>query len=83
MIWLKKAGFHVSAAELVYLIDHGIKPTKDLLYEQNRLALSKKIYPYPVVIAQQLEHKMAHALSCFQVVNALMRLVQKGHVKLI
>ena len=42
--WLTDAGLHLTAAELVFLAEHRVMPTADLLGERNRQRLTERIY---------------------------------------
>ena len=77
MIWLIKAGIRMSAAELVYLFEHRIKPEEELLYEENRQALVERIYTIDTIADNILETQMEKAQVRDIVVNALVHLLQK------
>ena len=61
LIWLKNAGIHLSVAELIYLIEHKVEPSDDLLYEENRQALVEKIYTTENIANNILENQMLEA----------------------
>lgn len=80
LTWLKKAGMHLGVSELVYLFENGIRPSPELLFERNRLALCRKIYPCRVSIAHQMESKMQHAMCRYEIVKSIMSLVRRKRI---
>ena len=75
--WLKNAGVRLTVAELVYLIENGIKPTQDLLYTDNRQKLIERIYTVDTIADNLLETQMKTAKCRDAVVQSLMRLLKK------
>lgn len=75
--WLKNAGVRLTVAELVYLIENGIKPTQDLLYTDNRQRLIERIYAVDTIADNFLENQMETAKCRDAVVQSLMRLLKK------
>lgn len=75
--WLKNAGVRLTVAELVYLIENGIKPTQDLLYTDNRQRLIERIYTVDTIADNLLENQMETAKCRDAVVQSLMRLLKK------
>lgn len=75
--WLKNAGVRLTVAELVYLIENGIKPTQDLLYTDNRQRLIERIYTVDTIADNLLETRMETAKCRDAVVQSLMRLLKK------
>ena len=75
--WLKNAGVRLTVAELVYLIENGIKPTQDLLYTDNRQKLIERIYTVDTIADNLLENQMETAKCRDAVVQSLMRLLKK------
>lgn len=80
LTWIRKAGCNLSIAELVFLLDNKIKPSQELLYSKNKLALRRKIYPHCVLIANQFESRMQHAWRRAETVNAVMSLLHKKYL---
>lgn len=80
LIWLKKAGFHLSLPELVYLFENEIEPRSDLLYSENRLRLSRLIYPCTIMMANSFENRMMHSIAMKQTVDAVMNLLYRKQV---
>lgn len=80
LIWLKNAGIHLSVAELIYLIEHKVKPSDDLLYEENRQALVEKIYTTENIADNILENQMLEAKCRDEVVNTLISLLKKRYL---
>ena len=75
--WLKNAGVRLTVAELVYLIENGIKPTQDLLYTDNRQILIERIYTVDTIADNLLETRMEAAECRDAVVQSLLRLLKK------
>ena len=71
--WLKNAGVRLTVAELVYLIENGIKP----LYTDNRQKLIERIYTVDTIADNLLENQMETAKCRDAVVQSLMRLLKK------
>ena len=80
MIWLTKAGLHLTLAELIYLIDHDVPPSDDLLYTSNRQALVERIYTVDTIADCMLETQMETAASRDAVVHAVLRLLKKKKI---
>lgn len=80
LIWLKNAGIHLSVAELIYLIEHKVEPSDDLLYEENRQALVEKIYTTENIADNILENQMLEAKCRDEVVNTLISLLKKRYL---
>lgn len=83
MIWLTKAGLRLSTAELIYLIEKQVKPTRPLLYESNRQALVETIYTPQTIADNILEAQMEHAACRDAVTQALERLLKKKRLVLL
>ncbi len=77
MRWIKKAGIRLSTAELIYLFEKGINPSRHLLYPHNRQALVEKIYMTNNIFDNILENQMEKAHCRDQVVDILTRLIYK------
>ena len=75
--WLKNAGVRLTVAELVYLIENGIKPTQDLLHTDNRQRLIERIYTVDTIADNLLETQMEAAECRDAVVQSLLRLLKK------
>ena len=61
LCWLTRAGLRMTAAELIYLKEHNILPTRDLLLPRNRQALVEKIYTPLNISDNLLEQQMEKA----------------------
>lgn len=81
--WLTDAGLHLTAAELVFLAEHCVKPTADLLGERNRQCLTERIYTQETIFDNILEAQMEHAAARDEVVDALLRLLEKRRILLL
>lgn len=77
MIWLQKAGLHLSAAELIYLMETKIEPTTDLLYTDNRQALVELIYMNNPIQDNLLETQMEKASCRDEIVKVLLSLLKR------
>ena len=75
--WLTDAGLHLTTAELVFLAEHRVMPTADLLGERNRQRLTERIYTQETIFDNILEAQMEHAAARDEVVDALLRLLEK------
>lgn len=78
--WLRNAGLRLSTAELVFLQEHQIKPVPQLLYAQNRQALTEAIYMRTNIGDNLLECQMEHAKCRDDVVRTLMSLLRKKKI---
>lgn len=78
--WLTNAGIRLSMAELVYLHERQIKPTKELLYTDNRQKLVETIYTQENIFDNILECQMEHATSRDKVTAAIMVLLKNKKI---
>ena len=83
LTWMTGAGLHLTAAEVVYLVENRISPKPELLGEQNRQALVERIYTTDTIADSLLELQMAHVPGRDKAVRILMSLVTKGYLILI
>lgn len=81
--WLTGAGIRLTLSELVYLFSSRIRPTQDLLGEENRQALVERIYTDETIDDGILEAKMAKAAKRDDVVDAVLGLLKKKRVVLL
>lgn len=81
--WLTDAGLHLTTAELVFLAEHRVMPTADLLGERNRQRLTERIYTQETIFDNILEAQMEHAAARDEVVDALLRLLEKRRILLL
>lgn len=81
--WLTKAGLRMTVAELIYLKEHNILPTRDLLRPKNRQTLIEKIYTPMNISDNLLEQQMEKAKCRDQVVAVLVSLLKKKRIALI
>ena len=81
--WISNAGFRLSLAELVYLFENRVRPTARLLGEDNRQALTERLYPDGGIEANILEARMASSKARDTVVDAVIGLLQKKRVVLL
>ena len=75
--WLRYAGLRLTVAELIYLADHRVEPTEDLLHEKNRQALVERIYTVDTIADRILENQMESARCRDQITENLMGLLRK------
>lgn len=78
--WLRNAGLRLSTAELIYLQEHQIKPVQELLYVENRQALTEAIYLNSNISDNLLECQMEHAACRDDVTRTLMSLLRKKKI---
>lgn len=78
--WLTNAGIRLSMAELVYLHERQITPTKDLLYTDNRQKLVETIYTQENIFDNILESQMEHATCRDKVTAAIMVLLKSKKI---
>lgn len=74
--WLTNAGIRLSMAELVCLHERRIKPTKYLLYAENRQNLIETIYTQENIFDNILECQMEYADCRDDVVESVMALLK-------
>lgn len=77
LFWLRNAGVRLTVAELVYLFERGVEPTKDILYTDNRQKLIERIYTQDTIGDNLLEAQMESAGCRDEIVAGLMRLLKK------
>ena len=75
--WLKYAGVRLSVAELVYLFEHKIEASQEILYTDNRQRLIERIYTKDTISDNILEIQMEYAECRDEVITGLMRLLRK------
>ena len=78
--WLTNAGIRLSMAELVYLHERQIKPTKELLYTDNRQKLVETIYTQENIFDNILECQMEHASCRDKITAAIMVLLKHKRI---
>ncbi len=81
--WLTNAGIRLSMAELVYLHERNIEPTKDLLYTDNRQNLVETIYTRENIFDNILECQMERAICRDKVTAAIMVLLSQKKIVLL
>ncbi len=78
--WLRNAGIRLTAAELVFLQEHGIAPEEMYLYPENRQTLVEAIYTKDTIADNLLEHQMETAECRDKVIRTLMKLLNKKKI---
>lgn len=81
--WIYKAGIRLSTAELVYLYENKILPSKELLHEKNRQALVERIYTADNIADNILEAQMGTAQNRDDVIDAIIGLLRKKYIVLL
>lgn len=81
--WLTEAGLRLSIAELVYLMEHEIGLTPELLGPDNRQALVETIYTRDNIVDNILENEMEKANACQKTVDLVFSLLKKRKLVLI
>lgn len=83
LTWITKGGLRLSTAELIYLIENDIKPSKELLGKQNNHTLVETIYNPDNIYDNILEAQMESAKCRDDVVSSLLALLQKKYIILL
>ena len=83
MKWIREAGLRLTMAELVFLLEHAIAPLPPLLGPDNRQSLTERIYTQENIFDNILETQMEHAAARDEVVDALLRLLEKRRILLL
>lgn len=78
--WLRDAGLRLTAAELVFLKERGIRPELGYLHAENRQKLVEAIYTADTIGDSLLENLMEGAGSRDEVVELLMGLLKKKRI---
>ncbi len=78
--WLCCAGIRLTVAELIYLVEHEIKPTEDLLYAKNRQTLIERIYTAKTIADRVLEFQMEDATCRDDVIELLENMLRKKYI---
>lgn len=81
--WMRKAGLHLSVAELVFLVEHQVSADRELLYEKNRQKLVEAIYTKETIQDNLLERQMEQAECRDEVVEVLMQLLKKKKILIV
>lgn len=80
---IRKAGIRLSTAEIVYLYEKKIKPSKELIYKQNQRALIERIYTVDNIEDNILEVQMEKASTRDDVIDAIIGLLKKKFIILL
>lgn len=80
MRWIKKAGIHLSTAELIFLEENNVQPKFCMLYKRNRQALTQRIYTANTITDTVLENQMEYAVCRDRVVGLLLNLLKKKYL---
>jgi len=83
LIWLRKAGIRLTAAELCYLNDQGIAPEARYLGKENRQTLVERIYTADTIEDGALEACMETSRTLPETVGAILRLFERGYLFLL
>lgn len=81
--WMRKAGIHLSVAELVFLQEHRITADSRMFGIRNRQKLIETIYTKDNIQDNLLEHQMEQAECRDEVVEALMQLLKKKKILIV
>jgi len=81
--WITEAGLQLTIAELVFLNHNKIEPTRWLLGEKNRQALTELIYTTETISDGILESHMEHSPERDGTINAVLGLLDKDQIFLI
>lgn len=80
LTWIEDAGLRLTFAELVYLMEHHVQPTPDLLHEENRQALVERIYTSGNIADNLLEFEMKEAQCRNYAIGTVLKLLKKKRV---
>ncbi len=83
LLWLTEASLQLTTAELVFLVEHHVAPTANLLGMHNRQKLTETIYTQETIFDNILENQMEHAAARDEVVSTLLRLLKKKRILLL
>lgn len=81
--WMRKAGLHLSVAELVFLQEHHIAADSGMFGIRNRQKLIETIYTKDNIQDNLLEHQMEQAECRDEVVEVLMQLLKKKKIVIV
>ena len=81
--WINGAGLRLTIAELVFLVEKGLKPTANLLGEPNRQTLTEVIYTTETILDGILESRMEKSPARDSTVEAVLSLLRKNRIFLI
>ncbi len=81
--WLKKAGYRLDIGELIYLMEHKVKPDKLLLGTEQAGRLYRKIHIRQLEFGRDFERRMSVARCREEVVDSILRLIKKKKIYLI
>ena len=81
--WIRGAGLRLTIAELVFLIENKINPSKNLLGESNRQAITEIIYNAETIADGALDSLIEKSPACEITVQAVLELLHKNTVYLI
>lgn len=83
LIWLRESGLRLTIAELIYLLEHGVKPTQDLLGNENRQRLVERIYTRDTIFDNLLENQMELSKQKDSTVRIILALLKKKRIILL
>ena len=83
LCWLREAGLNLTMAELVFLTEHNIAPSQELLGKENRQRLTEIIYTQDNIFDNILEIQMAQAKRRDETTNMILRLLKKEQILLL
>jgi len=81
--WITRAGLRLTIAELVFLLEKGIRPVLGLLGEANRQALTEAIYTFETIYDGILENRMENSPARDKTVQSVLGLLRKRKIFLI
>lgn len=83
LIWISESGLILSMAELVYLMEHEIRPEMQYMGRENVQRLVERIYTKDTIFDNILENQMEHAASRDAAVRIVLKLLKKKRIVLL
>lgn len=83
LIWLREAGLRLTMAELIFLQDRKVKPSLELLGQENRQKLVNQIYTRDNIFDNLLENQMELSKANDGTVRLVLALLKKKRIILL
>ncbi len=80
--WIREAPFSLMAEEIVFILEHNIEPTPNLLGSANKQEFAAKVYPDGKIENNALVRRMASAKNRDIAVSIILSLMKKGYIVL-
>lgn len=83
LLWIREAGLRLTIAELIFLRDHGIKPTMEYLGKENRQRLVERLYTIDTIFDNLMEDRMELCKQNSSTVKIVLSLLRKKRIILL